>query len=231
MTDFFTSLSQHPQVALLVTLLVYLLAVFVYERVRRFPLLHPLLLSTAVLVWLLPVLGLDYARYYQRVEILQVCLGLVTVALAVPLYESLRHLRVLFWPLALTLVLAVPFALGLAWVLAKAFKLDAVLSHSLLTKSVTTPIAMALSEHIGGKAALAAAFVLVTGMCAPLLVPLFLKLWPNKHPAITGMAIGVSSHAIGTAKALEISRECGAFAALAMSLTGVLTALLLPWFF
>lgn len=222
---------QHPQFALLLTLLVYQAAVFLYEKARRFPLLHPLLLATVAMVLVLQAVDMDYAAYYQRVEILQVCLGLVTVALAVPLYESLRHLRTLFWPLSLTLLLAVPFAIGLVCVLARVFDLDDVLSHSLLTKSVTTPIAMVLSEHVGGKAALAAAFVLVTGMCAPLLVPLFLKLWPSKHAAISGVAIGLSAHAIGTAKALEISRECGAFAALAMSLTGVLTALLLPWFF
>lgn len=221
----------HPLFALLLTLLCYQGAVFLYEKAGRLPLLHPLLVATAMLVFLLDFLGIHYAQYYKNVEILPLFLGVVTVALAIPLYESLRHMRLLLLPVLVTVLLSAPFAVGLVLLLADVFNLDAVLTKSLATKSVTTPIAVLVSEEIGGKAALATAFVLVTGMFAPILVPVFLKLWPAKRDAITGIALGLSSHAIGTAKALEISRECGAFSALTMSLTGILTALFLPWFF
>jgi putative effector of murein hydrolase len=154
----------------------------------------------------------------------------VTVALAVPLYESLRKLRSMFFPVMITVISSAAVAVFFVVILARFIGLDEVIVKSLATKSITTPIAISLSGEIGGNAALATLFVLITALFAPIFFPILLKVLPPKNDAISGVAIGVSAHAIGTAKALEISRECGAFSALAMSLMGVLTALFLPWF-
>jgi putative effector of murein hydrolase len=95
-------------------------------------------------------------------------------------------------------------------------------------KSVTSPIAMLVASQIGGIAALAAVFVMITGVVGAMLGPALLRLCGVRHHAAIGMALGMTAHAVGTARAMQESEECGAFAALAMSLMGMLTAVLLP---
>lgn len=220
----------HPLFGILMTFVCFQGARFLFDKTGRFPLFHPLLVSVGLLIFLLDFIGLSYRRYFESVEVLHWLLGTVTVALAIPLYESLRKLRSMFLPVIITVVSSAAFAVFVVVVLARLIGLDEVLVKSLATKSVTTPIAVSLSAEIGGNAALATLFVLITALFAPIFVPLLLKIFPAKNDAVAGIAIGVSAHAIGTAKALEISRECGAFSALAMSLMGVITALFLPWF-
>ena len=219
---------QHPLFGLLLTLIVYQCSLFMYERSGRLALLHPLLISAMGIMGVLTLLGVSYSQYFESAKLLHLFLGAVTVALAVPLYESLRKLRSLFFPVLVSICSSVIFSVLIVYLLADLFHVDEMLAASLLPKSVTTPIAISLSEGMGGEAALTTVFVLITGLFAPLLLPSLLKLFPPKNDAVSGIAIGVSAHAIGTAKALEISRECGAFSALAMSLMGILTAIFMP---
>ena len=99
---------------------------------------------------------------------------------------------------------------------------------SLATKSVTMPIAMPVAEQIGGIASLAAVLVMLTGVVGTALGPSLLNWAKIIHPAARGLSYGMNSHAIGTSHALLESEECGAFAALAMILLGILMALFLP---
>ncbi|MBL4607160.1 MAG: LrgB family protein [Pseudomonadales bacterium] len=221
----------HPLFGILITFMCFQSGRFLFEKTGRFPLFFPLLTAAILLIFLLKFFGLSYQRYFDSVEVLHWLLGTVTVGLAVPLYESLRRLRSLFFPVFITVISSAAFAVFIVVVLARVLGLDEVFVKSLATKSVTTPIAVSLSEEIGGKAALATFFVLVTGLFGPIFVPLLLKIFPARNDAISGIAIGVPAHAIGTAKALEISRECGAFAALAMSLMGLITALFCRGFY
>jgi putative effector of murein hydrolase len=114
--------------------------------------------------------------------------------------------------------------MGLAWL----FGADQMILMTLAPKSVTSPIAMLVAEQIGGVVALAAVFVMLTGVLGAILGPELLRRCGVLHPAARGMALGLTAHAVGTAQALQEGDECGAFAALAMSLMGVMTAVLLP---
>lgn len=218
---------QHPWFWLGVTLAAYQLGVALYER-SRMPILHPVLLSILLIIALLWMLGVDFDSYRTAVNPLLILLGPATVALAVPLYRNLRRIRQFFWPVMLTLVLGGGFAtvstLLLAWLLG----LNPMLMLTLAPKSVTSPIAMLVAEQIGGVAALAAVFVMLTAVIATLIGPALLKLCRITHPAAWGLAMGICAHAVGTARAMEESEEAGAFAALGMSLMGILTAFLLP---
>lgn len=145
-----------------------------------------------------------------------------------PLYLNLRRIRQLFWPVVLTLAIGGLFAtlagVGLAWW----FGADDMVLMTLLPKSVTSPIAMLVAEQIGGVAALAAVFVLITGVLGAIFGPPLLSWIGVRHPAARGMALGITAHAVGTAQALQESEETGAFSALAMSVLGAATAILLP---
>jgi len=217
----------HPLFFVGLTLAAYQVSLVVYER-TRLPLLHPVLGSVAILVMTLWLLDVPFPLYRDAVGPLLVLLGPATVALAVPLYLNLRRIRQFFWPILATLLIGGSFAtvsvITLGWLLGAS---PAVLM-TLAPKSVTTPIAMLVADQLGGIAALAAVFVMFTGVLGAIIGPWLLTRCGVRHPAARGMAMGLAAHAVGTARSLEESDEAGAFAALAMSLMGMATALLLP---
>ncbi|ARS50607.1 LrgB family protein [Ectopseudomonas hydrolytica] len=221
------ALIHHPLFGVGITLGAYQLAVAAYER-TRWVFLQPVLVSMLTVIGILLLCGLSFAEYRSSVSLLTLLLGPATVALAVPLYLNLRRIRQLFWPIILTLsiagTLATLLGAGLAWL----FGAERLMLMSMAPKSVTSPIAMLVAEQIGGIAALAAVFVMITGVIGAMVGPSLLRLCGVRHPAALGMALGITAHAVGTARALQESDECGAFAALAMSLMGVITAVLLP---
>ena len=221
------ALTHHPLFGIGITLGAYQVAMAAYER-TRWVFLQPVLVSMLTVIGILLLSGLSFAEYKNSVAALTLLLGPATVALAVPLYLNLRRIRQLFWPIIITLALAGTFAtvmgVGLAW----AFGAEHIMLMSMAPKSVTSPIAMLVADQIGGIAALAAVFVMITGVIGAIVGPSVLRLCRVHHPAAQGMALGITAHAVGTARALQESDECGAFAALAMSLMGVITAVLLP---
>jgi predicted murein hydrolase (TIGR00659 family) len=222
-----TSVIHHPLFGLAITLGAYQLALAGYEK-TRWVFLQPVLVSMLVLICVLLGSGVSYAEYRKSTEILSILLGPATVALAVPLYLNLRRIRQLLWPVLITLIVGGTFATGLCVGLGWLLGADHMILMTLAPKSVTSPIAMLVAEQIGGVAALAAVFVLITGVLGAIFGPGLLSLIKVEHPAARGMALGLAAHAVGTAVALQEGEECGAFAALGMSLMGVATALFLP---
>lgn len=221
----------HPLFGLGLTLAAYQLALTVYEKTRWAllrPMLQPVLLSMLLVIGVLLACGLSYAEYQRSAQLLMILLGPATVALAVPLYVNLRRIRQLFWPTLLTLLIAGVLATALGMLLAWLFGAEQMILMTIAPKSVTTPIAMLVAEQIGGVAALAAVFVMLTGVLGAMCGPEVLRLIGVRHPAAVGMALGLTAHAVGTARALQEDEESGAFAALAMSLMGLTTAVFLP---
>ncbi|MCQ4327087.1 LrgB family protein [Pseudomonas stutzeri] len=221
------ALIHHPLFGVGITLVIFQLAYAAYEK-TRWVFLQPVLVSMTLIVGVLLLCGLDYAEYRISAQWLTILLGPATVALAVPLYLNLRRIRELFGPIVITLLVAGTFATALGMALAWAFGADEMILMTLAPKSVTSPIAMLVAEQIGGVVALAAVFVMITGVLGAILGPELLRRFGVQHPAARGIALGLTAHAVGTAQALQESDECGAFAALAMSLMGVMTAVLLP---
>jgi predicted murein hydrolase (TIGR00659 family) len=221
------ALAAHPLFAIGLTLAAFLIAAWLYRR-SGWLLLQPVLVSVTLIVATLLLCGVDYATYRAGAEPIAWLLGPATLALAVPLQHNIKRIRQLFWPIMLTLlaggVLSVTLTLAIAWALGA----DWVVLMSLAPKSVTMPIAMPVAEQIGGIASLAAVLVMLTGVIGTALGPWLLRWARVEHPAARGLSYGINAHAIGTAHALQEGEECGAFAALAMSLLGIATALLLP---
>jgi putative effector of murein hydrolase len=206
----FAVMVHHPLFGIGVTLGVYQLALAAYER-TRWLFLQPVLLSMMVLIAVLVACGLSYVEYRKSTEIMGVLLGPATVALAVPLYQNLRRIRQLFAPTLTTLVVGGVFATGLCLLLGWLFGATHMVLMTLAPKSVTSPIAMLVAEQIGA-----------------IFGPTLLQRLGVVDPEARGMALGLTAHAVGTSVALQESEECGAFAALAMSLMGVATAVFLP---
>ncbi|UXY16252.1 LrgB family protein [Chitiniphilus purpureus] len=221
-------LQTHPGLWLVITAAVYLLADKLHRSLHRLPLLNPVLLTVLALIGLLHATGVPYGDYFARVEAIHLLLGPATVALAVPLYLNLHQVRASLVPLSLALLVGGSVGIASALLLGRLFGLSAASLISFAPKSVTTPVAMALAEHLGGLPALAAGVVILTGMFGAVAgIPLLR--WLRVHePMVQGFALGVAAHGIGTARALQVSETAGAFAGLAMGLNAVLTSILLP---
>ncbi|MHB8822030.1 LrgB family protein [Pseudomonas sp.] len=218
----------HSLFAVVLTLIAFQLALMLYRR-SGWLVLQPVMIGMLLVVATLTLVGVEYPRYREGAAPIAMLLGPATVALAVPLYRHLRRIRQLFWPIVITLVvggvLCVALTLAIAWLLGAELSV----LMSLAPKSATMPIAMLVAEELGGLASLAAVFVMLTGVIGTALGPLLLRWADVEHPAARGLSYGINAHAIGTARALEEGDECGAFAALGMSLLGILIALLLPF--
>ena len=221
-------LSASPLLWLTATLWAYLGAHWLHERSGRNPLVNSVTIAVIVLIVVLLATDTKYDTYFQGAQFVHFLLGPATVALAVPLYNNLAVVRRMFLPMMAALVAgsatAIASGVGIAW-LAGA---DLVTLKSLASKSVTTPIAMAVTEQIGGLPSLTAVFVILTGIIGAILVtPLFNALGIHDKQA-RGFAVGLAAHGIGTARAFQVSNVSGAFAGIAMALNGVITAVLVP---
>jgi len=156
-------------------------------------------------------------------------LGLATVALAIPLARQLPRLRRWFVPLCCALAAGCLTSMLSAALLTKVLGGSVQLVGSIAPKAATTPIAMAVSEQLGGLPALTAVLVITTGIIGAVSARLLFNTMHIESHAVRGFALGVASHGIGTARALQVSAEMGAFAGLGMGLNGITTALLSPW--
>lgn len=223
-----STLALHPALWLMLTIAVYLLADWLYHRCGRLPMLNPVFIAVMVLIGLLKLTGVTYAQYMNSSRIIHLLLGPATVALAIPLYANLARVRELLGPLLIALCVGGLTGIASVLALGYAFGLTPEVLASFAPKSVTTPIAMALADRLGGNASLAAAAVMVTGVFGAMVAESILK-WLKVHDdAVKGFAIGITSHGTGTAKAFQISPTAGAFSGLGMGLNGILTSLILP---
>ena len=228
LSDIWVYLARDPLFGLTLTIVAYLAADRVYRRLAMHPLANPVLWSVIVLAGVLWATGIPYERYFEGAQFVHVLLGPATVALAVPLYRALGTLRRSWCGIALALPVSVVVASLGAVGLAVLFGAEDVSVASVAPKAVTTPIAMGISERIGGLPSLTAVLVILTGILGAVLGPPLLTLLKVRDPKARGIALGAAAHGIGTARAFNESPETGAHASLAMGLAGVLTAVLLP---
>ena len=227
-TELWVYLAASPLLGLTVTLLAYQGAVWIYRRTGNHPLANPVLISVAVLVALLAFTGTPYATYFEGAQFVHFLLGPATVALAIPLYAQFRRVKAMLLPVAAALLAGSLTAIFSAMAVGKLFGASFPTLLSLAPKSVTTPIGMGIAERLGGIPSLTAVLVIITGILGAVGSRYLFDALGLKDPAVRGLAIGVASHGIGTARAFQVSEQAGAFAALAMGLNGLLTALLLP---
>jgi predicted murein hydrolase (TIGR00659 family) len=226
--DIWVYLAANPLLHLTMTLAAYALGYAIY-RWRGFnPLFNPVLLAVTLVVTILLLTKTSYQTYFQGAQFVHFLLGPATVALAVPLYNQLERVRRSLVPILASIVVgsltAAVSAIGIAWALGGSRELIL----SIGPKSVTTPVAMGITQQLGGLPSLTAVLVMLTGVLGAMLGPELLNRLGIKDWAAQGLAMGVASHGIGTARALQVNELAGAFSGLAMVLNALATSLLLP---
>lgn len=226
---FWVYLSASPLLGLTLTLCAYVFAQAVFARCGYSPLANPVAISVAIISLVLVASGMSYQRYFAGAQFVHFLLGPATVALALPLARQVPRLRRSLLPLACALVCgsvtAIVSAVGVAVLLGASPEL----ARTIAPKSATSPIAMAVAEHLGGIPALTAVLVICTGIFGAITGRFLMNVLRIESHAARGLALGVAAHGIGTARAFQVSPEMGAYAGLGMGLNGVLTALLAPW--
>ena len=226
--DIWVYLAATPLTGLTITLAAYVAGQWLFRRFNNQPLLNPVLTAVLLLVGLLTLTGVDYQTYFEGAQFVHFLLGPATVALAVPLYRQFDKVRRSALSLTVALLAGSSTAVATAVLVGWATGASREILMSLAPKSVTTPIAMGIAELTGGLPSLTAVLVILTGILGAVVGTTVLRIVGVRDPKATGFAMGLASHGIGTARALELGETQGAFAGLAMGLNGLLTAIALP---
>jgi predicted murein hydrolase (TIGR00659 family) len=221
-------LSASPLLHLTLTLAAYVLANRLYRHFGRTPLLNPVLVTVLFLVLTLHLTETPYGDFFEGAQFVHFLLGPATVALAIPLYRQVQAVKRSLPALLAAIVLGSVTAAVSAVLIGRFLGAGEYTLLALAPKSVTTPVAMGITERLGGLPSLTAVLVILTGILGAMLGPILLDLMGISDRCARGVALGTAAHGIATARAMQISEIAGAFAGLAMGLNALATALLLP---
>ena len=222
-------LSASPLFGLTLTLIAYGIGYRLYSAAKSNPLINPVLIAIAIIITVLTVLHIPYQDYFAGGQFIHFLLGPATVGLALPLYKQVAKLKRLWMPISLALLFGVSLASVSTLLIAKYLGASHATLLSLAPKSVTTPVAMSITEQLGGVPSLTAVFVIITGIIGAIVGSSLFRLLRIQDDSVKGIAMGITAHGIGTARAFQISAEKGAFSGLAMALSALVASLLVPW--
>lgn len=207
----------------------YGIGVFLNKKLKT-AIANPLLISIVFVIAVLVVFNIDYEKYRASSEILSWLLTPATVCLAIPLYEQIHLLKKNYKAVTGGILSGVFASLISVAFFCTIFGLDKEIEISLLPKSITTAIGMSLADELGGIDTLAAAAIIVTGILGNVMCKGVCKLFRITDPVAVGVAIGTSSHAVGTSKAFEIGEVEGAMSSLSIAVAGIITVAVIQIF-
>ena len=225
MTEFLESISLFP---LVLTLGTYQIGIWCQNKTKH-ALCNPLLIATILSIAVVAVLGFDLQVYQKGNAGISWLLTPATVCLAVPLYEQLKVLKNHLPAIMVGILAGVAASLFSILLLCRLFRLEDIVTISLLPKSITNAIGVALSTEIGGIAAITTAGIAVTGTFGNIAGAALCRLFRIEHPIAMGVAFGTASHVIGTAKAGELHELSGAVGSFSLTTAGLLTVLCLSF--
>ena len=210
---------------LVLTCVAWCIACWVQKRTGIF-LLNPLVVAVAIILAVLVALDIPYSSYKLGGDMISLMLGPVTAVLALNIYHQRTLLREYFWPVLAGCLAGTLTSVGSVLLLCRLLALDSSITASLLPKSVTTAIAVAIADSGGGIQSITVAAVIIAGGVGAIFAPLFARLFRVTDPVAEGVAIGACSHALGTSKAMEIGQLQGAMSSISLCVCGIMTSLL-----
>lgn len=211
------------------TLGIYAGASWIYQK-AKFALLHPVLVTIAVIIVLLLVFRIDYSIFQKGSHLIDFMLGPSVVALGYSLYTQAEHIKSNAVSILTALFVGSVTGIGSVLILSKILGTSKILAVTLAPKSVTTPIAMAISERFGGIPSLTAVVVVAVGIIGGIAGPWVLRVLKVDSKIAVGLSLGASAHGLGTARAMELGAIEGAIGGLAIGIMGLMTALIAPFF-
>lgn len=220
--------ARSPLALLAVTLAGYQLGRWLQQRTGGHALAQPVLVAIVITGTALAVLGVDYPDYRAATEIIAFWLGPATVALAIPLHRQADRLRGFVVPMLIAVTVGAVVSIVSAVLLARVLGAGEGIERTVATKAATTPVAIALTDALGGIPPLAAVFAIITGILSAITAPALLNLLRIRDRRARGLAVGAVSHGIGASRMLREDETEGAFAGLGMGLSALAISLLVP---
>ena len=211
-----------PYFGVLVTIFAYQAGVSIQKKVKH-PLANPILIAVLLICTLLVIMDIPLEAYQEGGNLIYLFLAPATAALAVPIYKNWQILRLNWKPIIVGTMAGSFSSIVIVFALCKLFKLEESLTLSLLSKSVTTPIAVGITEQLGGIVPIAIAAVIFSGITGNIMAPFLVKVFRVEDPVAQGIGIGTASHAIGTTRAITMGELQGAMSGLAIGLSGLWT--------
>ena len=199
------------------------------QRRFKIPMLNPLLISSIFIIALLVIFDIPNEDFQAGCTVLSYLLTPATICLAISCYEKFQALKNYIGAILIGVVAGTICSLGSVYLLCRLFHLERVMMLSLMPKSVTTAIGLALSNEIGGIAAITTVAIVITGNVGNLAGPALCKLFRIDDEIAQGVAFGTASHVIGTSKAIELSQLTGAVSGLSLTLAGIVTCLIMSF--
>lgn len=221
-------LSTTPLLWLTLTVVIWVFADWLAQLSGRNPLVNPVMIAIAAVSAILLATGTSYGTYFDGAQFVHFLLGPTTVAIAIPLYKNWPIVRRKALPMLAALIAGTATSIFSAIAVAAAFGVPRAVLISLAPKSVTAPVAMSLSENLGGIPALTAVLVVITGVLGAVIVTPLMNAMGLRDYAARGFAAGLAAHGIGTARAFVVDPVAGTFAGIAMGLSAILSSLLIP---
>ena len=210
-----------------ITLFGYWVSTQIAKRMRS-TLCNPLLLTIIFIIAFLKLADISYASYDNGAKYINYFLTPSTVCLAVPLYRQMKLLKEYAGAILISIMSGTVACAIMIFGLAKLFLLENSIYASLVPKSITTAIALGMSEELGGLSAVTVMAVFVTGILGAVIATTVFKIFKIEDPVAQGLAMGTAAHAIGTSKALELGEIQAAMSSLAIAVTGILTVIVGP---
>lgn len=227
--EILNAIYENPLFGIIVSLLAYEVAVWIYNKSNKFVLLNPLLVSVAMVIAFLLVLDIPYDTYNIGGKFLTMFISPITIVLAVPLYLQISALKDNAVIILVSIFMgAVASVVGIC-VYQKFFPMETAVFASLIPKSITTAIAVEVSEQFGGITGITVVAVAFTGLFGAIFSPVMAKIFCIKNDIAKGLAIGTSSHVLGTTKAVEMGEKVGAMSSLSIAIAGIVTVFVAPF--
>ena len=219
----------NPLFGISITLISYAFGVYLNRRTRK-AIFNPLLIAEIIIILTILIFRIPFSAYNKGGVFINMFLGPVTALLAYSIYRERKLVISHIIPILAGTVAGSVASIAAILLLSRLFTLDAILTSSLLPKSVTTPIAVAISETLGGIRSITVTALLFTGVAGNILAPFMIRIFRVRSRIAQGVAIGTASHVVGTSKALELGEDIGAISSIALSFSGIITALIAMFF-
>jgi putative effector of murein hydrolase len=224
------SLLSQPVCGVLITIACYLLGVWI-KKLLPSPFTTPLLIANVLVILIIVYSPITVEQYLAGGNLVSMFIGPVTVILALRIYNLRDRLKANIVPILGSCIAGSAASLLSVWILCKLFRIDEVITVSMLPKSVTTAIALELSRRAGGLAGLTVTGTIITGIASTSFSPFFIKIFNLNDSLAAGLAMGTSGHAMATAAAIELGETEGAMSGLAIGLSGIISAAIFIFLF
>ena len=196
------------------------------QQKLKTPVCNPLIIAIVLVAGVLLIFKIPYEAYNVGGEIINMFLAPATACLAVAIYTKIKILKQYWLPILVGCTAGSAASMLSVYGMCRLFGLDESLTISLIPKSVTTPIAVSIAEPAGGMVPITVVAVIGTGILGSIIAPLLIRVFKVTDPMAAGLAIGASSHAVGTSKAIELGEVEGAMSGLAIGVCGIITVLI-----